>query len=181
MKSLGRRFRVGLAATAVACVVFVVAGLPVYVFPSDDSVEDVDAILVLGPPGADRLAVARDMARAHGGVPVLVSGDLATFRSKQTPGWELPVSEHWAMPAPFTTKGEALLASEWAEREGWKTIAVITTTPHVSRARFIFDRCFVGDAQVVSSGFTGGNLLDWGRHYVYQTGAFLKAVITSCA
>lgn len=168
-------------ATALACVTFVVAGLPVYVFPSDDSMEDVDAIVVLGPPGSDRLVMARELARTQGGVPVLVSGDLATFRSKQAPGWALPVSERWAIPAPFTTKGEALLASEWAEREGWDRIAVVTTTPHVSRARFIFDRCFVGDARVVSSGFAGGTLFDWGRHYVYQTGAFIKAVLTPCA
>jgi len=181
LESLRRRFRVVVIATSLACVVFIVAGLPLYVFPGEDSGEDVDAIVVLGPPGSDRLAIARELARAQGGIPVLVSGDLESFRSKQEPGWAVPVGERWAIPAPFTTKGEALLANEWVEKEGWERIAVVTTTPHVSRARFIFDRCFVGDARLVSSGFAGGGLFDWGRHYLYQSGAFLKAVFTPCA
>ena len=53
---------------------------------------------------------------------------------------------------------------------------VVTFTPHISRARFILQRCFDGELIMVASP-THISLLDWPVEYVYQTAGYVRAAL----
>ncbi len=57
--------------------------------------------------------------------------------------------------------------------DGWSSATVITFTPHVTRARVIFERCFAGDLLMVPD-TDPLSFEQWVEQYVYQTAAFVK-------
>ena len=54
-------------------------------------------------------------------------------------------------PDPYSTQGEARWIAEEAEKRGWGSVVVVTSTYHVRRARMIVGRCFHGDLAVVGA------------------------------
>ena len=63
---------------------------------------------------------------------------------------------------PFSTQGEA----EWAARQPWRSVVVVTSTYHVRRTRMIFDRCVEGRVAVVGAkprlaSFVIGTIWEW--------------------
>jgi hypothetical protein len=48
---------------------------------------------------------------------------------------------------------------------------------HVTRTQLLFDRCFDGELMVVEDPVHFG-LRQWISQYTYQTGAFVKALVT---
>jgi uncharacterized SAM-binding protein YcdF (DUF218 family) len=44
-------------------------------------------------------------------------------------------------PRPYSTRGEARAVAGMAAARGWRTVFVVTSTYHVTRARLLFDRC----------------------------------------
>ena len=54
-------------------------------------------------------------------------------------------------PDPYSTQGEARWIAEEAEKRGWDSVVVVTSTYHVRRARMIVERCFHGDLAVVGA------------------------------
>ncbi|MFW2512343.1 hypothetical protein ACNI3K_01030 [Demequina sp. SO4-13] len=79
-------------------------------------------------------------------------------------------------PDPFTTRGEARWLEDEMVEHGWDSAAVITLTPHISRARMIMERCDTGDIAMVD---VGESLAPWywAYMYAYQTAGFTKAAI----
>ncbi len=77
---------------------------------------------------------------------------------------------------PFTTRGEARLLQQEMAAHGWRTATVITTTPHVLRARVLMDRCVPSGVNVVGRAIRL-RPLDWAHQYLYQTGAFVKVLL----
>jgi uncharacterized SAM-binding protein YcdF (DUF218 family) len=55
-------------------------------------------------------------------------------------------------PDPYSTRGEARAVARMAAARGWRSVVVVTSTYHVTRARLLFDRC-VG-ARVLVTGST---------------------------
>ena len=55
-------------------------------------------------------------------------------------------------PSPYSTRGEARAVARMAAARGWRSVLVVTSTYHVTRARLLFERC-VG-AQVFVTGST---------------------------
>jgi uncharacterized SAM-binding protein YcdF (DUF218 family) len=55
-------------------------------------------------------------------------------------------------PSPYSTRGEARAMARMASARGWRSVVVVTSTYHVTRARLLFDRCV--DAQVRVTGST---------------------------
>lgn len=157
-------------------VLVAVAGLPVYVFPPAATIEPSDVVYVIGPPTKTRMQLAQRLLDDGMARQLLVSvpsdwrglldvcaDDGATCES----------------PHPFTTKGEALLLTKYAQtHEASKTI-VITFTPHVARTRFIFAKCYGGDVTVVGVD-EHLTFFDWVHQYAYQTAAFAKAILRPC-
>jgi hypothetical protein len=53
---------------------------------------------------------------------------------------------------------------------------VVTLRPHISRARFILEKCFNGELMMVPIP-TQLPLPIWAFHYVYQTAGYARAVL----
>ena len=79
-------------------------------------------------------------------------------------------------PEPRTTQGEAREIARLAGQHGWKSIIVVTSKYHISRARLIVDRCMPGTVRMVDTP-AKPSLRGWAYQFAYQTGGFAKAVL----
>jgi uncharacterized SAM-binding protein YcdF (DUF218 family) len=55
-------------------------------------------------------------------------------------------------PRPYSTRGEAREVARLARSRGWRSVVVVTSRYHVTRARLLFDRCV--DVRVSVTGAT---------------------------
>jgi len=170
-----------LAAVA-AAVVVALAGIPIYVLPATDEPGTVDVVYVIGPPTDARIELALDMAGAGQTDAVMVSldpeeaVDYPAAAGLCEGGEDAGIDVLCAKPDPFTTRGEARELEAQMASHGWDQAAVITITPHISRAHMIMDRCDVGDLSMIDS----GESLDpwyWVYHYAYQSAGYAKAFV----
>ncbi|WP_062379480.1 hypothetical protein [Demequina pelophila] len=185
---LARGVRIG-AWLLVAIVLAGVVGIPLYVFPAHDEPREVDVAYVIGPPTDARMRVAEAMVAAGQADAVMVSvtedpdvrryhGRAAAVCDEGVLGPEVKVV--CLMPDPFTTRGEARALADEAQAHGWRSAAVITFTPHISRTRVIMERCFAGNIAYLDPGQSLPKRV-WAYQYVYQTLAFVKvAAMPSC-
>jgi uncharacterized SAM-binding protein YcdF (DUF218 family) len=142
-----------LAAWLMACLVL-------FVWPPAESSAPAhaDAVVVLSGNKA-RLAPGLALIR-RGVAPVLA---LSTVQ--RTPHWpeaeRLCATHRYAgarvvcfTAVPFSTVGEARTVTRLAREQGWKSVVVVTSTFHVTRADMLFRRCFHGHLSVVGSSST---------------------------
>jgi uncharacterized SAM-binding protein YcdF (DUF218 family) len=140
--------------TGAAVAVWLVACALLFVFPDDDEPRRTDAIVVLAGGKKQRLEKALELAdRGVSRTLVLSDG--------RDPGWpeanrlcsgSRPRLEVVCFrPEPYSTRGEAEQVAVLARRQGWKRVAVVTSTSHVYRARLLFERCDV-PVEVVAAG-----------------------------
>ena len=155
----------------------VVVGVPVYVFPPVDSVEKSNVALVLGPPMQARLDLAEQL-RDEGTVDRIV---ISVQASGGQTAQDIPLCEEEGVTCvvadPSTTRGEVLLMSE--QGSGADSAIVITSTPHVTRTRYIFGKCYPGEVSVISAE-QPDSLSAWTSQYMYQSFAFVKALLEPC-
>lgn len=180
-----------------------VAVTPAYVFPASDLPAATDVVYVIGPPSDERMEVARQMVADGLTSAVMVSldpeeyaewpaaaracagatekTDASTDPGARTGLWTAEPETahaqiHCSKPDPFTTRGEAReLALQMAEHN-WESSAVVTFTPHITRARMIMDRCETGGVAVVDADESIPAWF-WVYSYAYQTAGFAKATI----
>lgn len=159
----------------------VLAGIPVYVRPQVDPLRRADAVLVLGGEGIDRYQYGMDLARAGFASTVLFSNpygentELDEVREPcRTPqqGFTLVCFA----PDPPTTLGEGRALARMASEHGWHTIIVVTMRPHLSRARYILERCFSGELIMTPSPLDISPVY-WTWSYVYQSAGYARAFI----
>lgn len=171
-----------MMAPLAALVAFGVAGYPVYVRPQVDAVRKADAILVLGGSSSGmRYRYGLDLAR-QGLAPVLVLSN--PYGSEEpfvnglckTPQEDLHIE--CFVPDPTTTLGEGRELRRLASERGWGTVIVVTSVPHISRARYIIGKCFDGELIMAASPTRLGPV-GWTWMYLYQTAGYLKAVLQS--
>lgn len=148
------------------------AAREIYFKPSDDLIDRnrIDAILVLGPPEQERLAVAERLSNQSGQARIFVSVHSSVkCRGKFT----------CLHADPWTTKGEAGLLRDLMAEHGVAHPVVLTGTTHVARARYIMQRCVSPDIAVIGA---DDDLGLWGTIYepIYQSAAFIKAAVTDC-
>ena len=165
----------------VACA-FIAAGLPVYVAPQIE-IENLspyrraDAIFVLGGAIYERYPYALELALEGFAPEVVVSNpngakDVWLTDLCDHPRYEFPVT--CFEPDPPTTRGEAMELRRLAEQRGWDSVIVVTFVPHVSRARFILDRCFDGEL-IMAASPADIALSYWAWAYAYQTAGYMRA------
>lgn len=160
----------------VALVAVVAAGLPLYVFPADDHVDRADVIVVLGPATPARVAVAQRLLDEGVAPRMLISvPPEGTYAAANIPACR-EAHVNCVSPRPATTKGEALMLDE----DGARSAVVVTFSPQVARARFIFDKCHHGPVSVVGAD-DRLSLVQWAYQYAYQSAAFAKAWVLPCA
>ena len=174
-----RRFRCVTLSACLALIVAVIAGLPVYVRPQVDQVREADAILILGGPDYRRYTFGFGLG-ADGWAPtVVVSNPQGADDEWQTRYCATPHPEFNLMcfiPDPRTTKGEGRELRRLAALHGWQTVIVVTSHPHVSRARYILEQCFDGDLVMVAIP-DRLSIFEWAFHYVYQTAGYIRAFL----
>ena len=121
-----------------------------FVWPDEDRVpQDADAVVVLSGGREHRLAEGRRLVEAGVADTLAISDGAAK-------GWAEAnaLCEEDAVcfvPDPYSTQGEARWIAEEAERRGWDSVVVVTSTYHVRRARTIVERCYHGDLAVVGA------------------------------
>ena len=156
----------------------VISGLPIYVRPQVDPLRHADAILVIGGDGFSRYPFGVDLGM-QGWAPKVVLSNPGTDNKRLTKACNTPhsgIELICFVPDPPTTRGEGRELRRLAERYRWRSVIVVTFTPHISRARFILQRCFDGELIMVASP-THISLLDWPAEYVYQTAGYVRAAL----
>ena len=125
-----------------------------------------DAIVVLSGDSA-RLPRAERLVRERV-APVLLISSVA-----RTPDWAAAEtlchsgryeSAHvlCVNAVPYSTRGEAETFSRLARGKGWRSLVVVTSTYHLTRAEVLFRRCFSGKLSMVGAGSPWWQLpLNW--------------------
>jgi uncharacterized SAM-binding protein YcdF (DUF218 family) len=71
---------------------------------------------------------------------------------------------------PYSTRGEARTVARLARERGWRSVVVVSSTFHLTRARILFRRCYSGHLTMVGSPSPWWRLpADW----VSETGKLL--------
>lgn len=125
-----------------------------FVWPREDSPERADAVVVLAGGRKERLAKGLELVRQNVSDTLVISDGRAK-------GW--PAANRLCegaargfrvicfRPAPYSTKGEAEAVGRLGRRNGWRSVALVTSHFHVFRARMLFERCFRGDVEAVGA------------------------------
>jgi uncharacterized SAM-binding protein YcdF (DUF218 family) len=140
---------------AVVLVAVVLGGLtvPLFVSPPTDDPGTADAVVVFAGGDGERQQEGLRLVR-EGVAPVLVISDGGLPASgKARLCREPPAGLRLVCvsPDPATTRGEARLFAELAEREGWDSLVLVTSTYHVRRAALLLDRCHGGRLRRVAT------------------------------
>lgn len=174
----GRAARVGVLGLGAALVVGAVAaaGYPVYVEPKVDKPRAADAILVVGGDAPEpRFRRGLELAR-QGLAPHLVlsnpGGQVQHHCNDDIAG----VAVECFDPEPRSTLGEARKLGRLAAERNWRTVMVVTYTPHISRARYIMQSCFDGELVMVEVPIRLP-VTSWAWMYLYQSAGYVKAFL----
>lgn len=149
-----------------------------FVLPSQQSPRRASAIMVLS---GDASRVESGLALARKRVaPVLVLSD--GRRSKSELARELCAHPRRGSfrvlcfrPSPYSTRGEAREARLLAERRGWRSLVVVTSTYHVYRSRLLFERCLPQGVDL-SVESTGHSLAGLPLNALKETGKLVLAL-----
>ncbi|NQX28008.1 YdcF family protein [Microbacteriaceae bacterium VKM Ac-2854] len=177
------RLRIVLLALVVVAVQVALAVLPwrLYGDPAIDVVTKTDAVVVIGPSHSWRVEAARTVV-AEGltdNVIIPLSGGRWSDSSACETGMA-GATVYCYVPDPFTTLGEAQYVWRLAKEKGWSNVTVITMKEHISRTRFVFEKCFQGRLAVRATGvLEASNLRKLLDEATYQTGAFMKALVVA--
>jgi uncharacterized SAM-binding protein YcdF (DUF218 family) len=138
-------------------VVLAVAGLTIYMLPRDDTIDDTDAVVVLGGPGIERAELGIELAERYDAELVLSSN---ARRFGDQLGRTCGVDAVCFDPVPENTAGEAENVTRMAEDRGWEHITVTTSSFHTTRSRFLFQQCLGRDRIAVlgADGDGGGSM-----------------------
>ena len=145
--------RLALALALVAAVALVGLTYPLFVFPPTDPPGRADAVVVFAGGDGERQEEGVRLVR-EGVAPVLVISDggepdapRARLCRERPAGLRL----YCFTPDPATTRGEARRFAELAEREGWRSLVLVTSTYHVLRAGLLLERCYDGRVRRVGT------------------------------
>jgi uncharacterized SAM-binding protein YcdF (DUF218 family) len=157
----------------VAVVVLATAVLVrLFVVPPADGPRAADLVVVIG--GLETRARqhrAEQLVAEHPGAVVLVSVAQFRYCPDVPPGAAGLECYH---PQPFTTRGEARGAADFARAHDLRSMVVVTTADQVVRARLRFSRCWSGPLAVVQA---PAPLLGVLAHVPYQSAAMVKALV----
>ncbi|MFE3290956.1 YdcF family protein [Rhodococcus sp. NPDC059234] len=161
-----------------AVLVAVAAGWPIYVDPQVDDPTPADAVVVLGGPGSERYQVGLDLMRRGLAPQLVISNPVGDPEEMPNPlcdqQFEFVVS--CFVPDPSNTRGEAIEIRDRAEAQHWTSIIVVTWKPHVSRARYVIEKCYSGELTMVASSHDMRRAY-WPWAYIYQTAGYVRSFL----
>jgi uncharacterized SAM-binding protein YcdF (DUF218 family) len=127
-----------------------------FVWPVENSPARADAVVVLAG-SKPRLTKGLELMRRRVAPTLVISDGLA-------PKW--PEANRLCRndsarfrvvcfrPNPYSTRGEAQRVGRMARNRRWRTVILVTSTYHVTRARLLFKRCLDGRVRAVSAGYS---------------------------
>jgi len=145
-----RRFLLVAAVALVAAWAGVAARFVLW--PEQDRVDHADALVVLAGDHL-RLGKALELMTRRVAPTLVISDGLA-------PGWRegnrlcrgrAAFRVVCFRASPYSTRGEAEAVARLAAARGWRSVVVVTSTYHVTRARLLFRRCVDGRVSVTGS------------------------------
>jgi uncharacterized SAM-binding protein YcdF (DUF218 family) len=140
-----RRILLSVSAGIAALVVvsLVVVNLELFVWPSTDTLQHADAVVVLA--GGDGERLDRGLALARDGVaPTLV----ASTGPNRLCNYEQRFAVICFLPRPNNTRGEVEAIAQLAREHRWRRIVLVTSTYHVMRAQLLLHRCWSGTVEM---------------------------------
>src|ERR671939_278548 len=133
--------RVVWPAVALLFVAWVAASAILFLWPRQDSPRRANAVVVLAGGKVPRLEKALGLMRRHV-APVLVISDgwdpLWPEANRLCAGHAARFAVVCFRPKPYSTRGEAEDVARLAARRRWRSIVVVTSRYHVTRARMLF-------------------------------------------
>ena len=154
-----RRFRPLSVRLALACaVILAVTTWSLFIRPPTGRPERADAVVVLSGTWDTRVEEGLRLVRT-GVAPTLVfvgevdspsAADVCDGRSG------LVAEVVCLRPEPDDTRTEVRAAAELAERRNWRSLVLVTSTYHVSRAGSLLRRCYSGRVAVVGTDLPAG-------------------------
>lgn len=156
---------------------WLVACAVLFVWPSAaSSPAHADAVVVLSGGRDSRLDPALVLMR-RGVAPVLVISSPAqdprwrtARRMCRAPAHAYSFRVECFEATPYSTQGEARAIARLAREHGWRRVAVVTSTYHVTRARMLVRRCYPGGLAMVGTGSTWWKLPE---EWASETGKLL--------
>ena len=162
------RFWVGLALSLVALDVCV------FLFPPSDNPRRTDLIVVLGP-WQERGRLFEGTALAHRFPSSALY--LSAYDLRECPLLRRMTERADAqcfVPDPFTTRGEARAAADFASLHGYRSMTMVTTGDQLIRGGVRFRRCFAGPVRLALA--RSSFAFRWHR-LLYQNAAMVKALV----
>lgn len=124
-----------------------------FVWPVSAAPERADAVVVFAGGRGERLRAAMALIR-DGVAPTLVISNgwdpVWADANRLCRGWS-EATVLCPTPDPDTTEGEARMVATLAERAGWRSVVLVTSTYHVRRASLLLGRCYRGSVQAVAA------------------------------
>lgn len=134
----------------------------------------VDAVVMLAGPG-DRLPVALRLARTDRAPVLVVSRGNQGYGGPCPPPDSVPGTKIICFdPVPADTRGESEYTARLARRDGWNSIALVTTPDQAVRALLLLRRCYAGSVAMVTAPLSAGQ---WPYQIAYGWGALVKALM----
>ena len=147
-----------------------------FVWPHEDRARRSDAIVVLSGGRNSRLDPALALIRERVAPVLVISDGLDPLWPKANRLCRRGASFRVICftPDPDSTRGEAEAVAALAARRGWRSLVVVTSTYHVTRARLLFRRCFRGRLAVTGTSYSLWHLpefvvTEWGKLIVQLT------------
>ena len=134
-----------LAVTAITAI----AARP-FIWPTDAEPFADGPIVVLGGGGGERLTTAMAI-RGEGSERTLVVSAGAIDEWLSAGGRCSPAGIVCILPEPVNTYGEARTVAGLVAEHGWDQVTVVTSDFHVTRTRWLFDRCLEVPVRVVAA------------------------------
>jgi uncharacterized SAM-binding protein YcdF (DUF218 family) len=148
------------------------------VWPATTPPDRADVVLVLaGGEGERELTGAR--LASLGVAPVLVVSDGGGPSPERAPGCNLRLDGIRVIcltPQSPTTRGEARAFGELAAREGWRSVALVTSRYHIRRASLLVGRCYPGTIHPVGAATAGLTGPDVASLRLQEAAALLAAL-----
>ena len=120
-------------------------------WPVTDHPRRADALVVLSGDHGERLARAKTLVAAGAARTIVLVGTPDSVENLDMCRGETTYEVVCLRPEPDSTRDEAKAIAQLGHARGWRTLAVVTSTPHVNRARLLFDRCWSGSLAVVGA------------------------------
>jgi uncharacterized SAM-binding protein YcdF (DUF218 family) len=178
--SMRRYIRGSLALVLLGALVVPVGTWWLFVRPSSDAPGRADAAVVLSGTWETRVEEGVRLLQS-GVVPTLVfvgrvdspaAASVCEGRGEASLGADVIC----LLPEPDNTRNEVRAAAQLAERRGWRSLVLVTSTHHVSRAGMLLRRCYSGRVDVVGTDLPAGIHLTPSL-FAHEWGALLRDVV----